>query len=535
MTLLKSEVEAKRQAYVQAYARRELEKEDIPEFRKLLKAFDMGDVHVDQALDSKEKSKNKKKFIEPDDEEIEEEMLVTKELNVNILKVTDPYRHEVMGVVLEPWTKDLQNDIIIPIEIKKASDNYMMNFQKLRAHHKTDVAKAYILQNFIAPCDFHMEGQLVLKDSWVLITKILDEDIWQQVVNKQITGYSIGGRGNRDDLYKEILDSLDDYETIKKSETTKIELEVIDKNNTLSNILKYLAFNGNIGHTLSIIGDPDDERETHFSWDGDGSDKIISIKINGKIQKSNSCHNPAGEGGGQFCEGGGSESGAGGSYTPVKTTISGKEEHSKHLEAKYKEKTDKLDTFLRNNPPHIVETLPKEKQAALEAEFNTLREEAKAAYVEHSNARNEIERAKVDAWATKWGADKYKGPITPETGEPKGWETKPKKVVEVSDVKHETLRSEPDRDGKTFEYKQRYMTASDGKNTIKIVGSNKNEYNIYRVKGDKITGPDAILQTLLTGLPKKDVDEATKNIFRSGNFEPGPHQAKNIPGHIDKR
>ncbi|HWQ18323.1 MAG TPA: hypothetical protein VN455_00980 [Methanotrichaceae archaeon] len=36
------------------------------------------------------------------------------------------------------------------------------------------------------------------------------------------------------------------------------------------------------------------------------------------IINSNFCHNPPGDGGGQFCEGGGSGSGAGGSFTPLK-------------------------------------------------------------------------------------------------------------------------------------------------------------------------------------------------------------------------
>jgi hypothetical protein len=296
----------------------------------------MEDVHVDEALggvkDGPSKKKKKSRIVEPDEDEREEENLVTKEVKVKIFKF-DEYKHEVFGVVLEPWSIDLQDDIISPGEIKKASDLYMINFQKLNAHHKFNVSKAYILQNYIAPCDFQMDGQLVLKDSWVLITKVLDEDIWKQIVNKEITGYSIGGRGNRNEIYKEIL-------------------------------LKY--------------GTPEGARA---GWD-----------------------------------------------------IRGRGEHDDEL-----------------------------KPSDLQHEKNT------------------------DAM--------------------------------------------PNRSGKKSKTKGRYMTATDGKNTLKIVGSpGKNEYQIYRVVGDEISGPNAILQNLLAGVPKKDVKSVARRILESGNVEPGAHQAKHLHG-----
>ena len=51
---------------------------------------------------------------------------------------------------------------------------------------------------------------------------------------------------------------------------------------TLAGILDAIAAKGNIGHSYSIILDPDDvENKEVLGWDGDGSDQIKDIKING--------------------------------------------------------------------------------------------------------------------------------------------------------------------------------------------------------------------------------------------------------------
>lgn len=203
----KSSGEAAKRAYLQGVAigGGKLEKESLIEFNK---AMDTPDIHVNDAL-GQETDEEKRKRIRDEKERCMDTNIKVKkdaesteytfESYVSIVKVDAPL-HKVYGVVLEPWTVDLQLDVITPAEIEKASDLYMMRSQTLGYRHKGKLtkAKAYIVQNFIAPCDFWLDGsQLVLKDSWVMVTKVEDEELWKQIEKGEITGYSIGGRGHR--------------------------------------------------------------------------------------------------------------------------------------------------------------------------------------------------------------------------------------------------------------------------------------------------------------------------------------------------
>ena len=59
---------------------------------------------------------------------------------------------------------------------------------------------------------------------------------------------------------------------------TTITIECRDKSNSLLKLVKYIATNGNAGHSFSIVVDPDSpERKRVFGFDGDGSDYIYTI------------------------------------------------------------------------------------------------------------------------------------------------------------------------------------------------------------------------------------------------------------------
>ena len=57
-------------------------------------------------------------------------------------------------------------------------------------------------------------------------------------------------------------------------------VECRDGEKQLQKLLKYIAENGNGGHSFAIVVDPGDkERERHFFWDGDGADHDDSPEI----------------------------------------------------------------------------------------------------------------------------------------------------------------------------------------------------------------------------------------------------------------
>jgi len=105
----------------------------------------------------------------------------------------------VYGVVSEPGVEDLQGDILSESEIRKACHKFMQTSQRIGKEH-SGVAKASIIESYIAPTDFKCNGQPVRKGSWIMAVKVHDKGLWQAVKKGEITGFSIAGTGSRTPL-----------------------------------------------------------------------------------------------------------------------------------------------------------------------------------------------------------------------------------------------------------------------------------------------------------------------------------------------
>jgi hypothetical protein len=68
----------------------------------------------------------------------------------------------------------------------------------------------------------------------------------------------------------------------RASNPIKIEVEVSgpDGQDAIVRLLKCIRFMGSIGTSRGIM--VEDTKETITSWDGDGADKILSIRVNGQ-------------------------------------------------------------------------------------------------------------------------------------------------------------------------------------------------------------------------------------------------------------
>lgn len=98
----------------------------------------------------------------------------------------------VYGIVLEPEIKDAQGDIYDAEVIEVSAHNFLKDVRKMGVMHKQFGTNLHIVESYIAPVDFQLGDELVIKGSWVLVAKVLDEDVWEQVKNGELTGYSIG-------------------------------------------------------------------------------------------------------------------------------------------------------------------------------------------------------------------------------------------------------------------------------------------------------------------------------------------------------
>jgi len=112
-------------------------------------------------------------------------------------KIIKAEKQLVYGIVLEPDTKDLQGDIISAPEIEKTAHRYMMTSQTLGDMHEGIMTEAEIVESFIAPVDYELDGEPVKKGSWVMVIKIHDALLWQDVKGEKYNGLSIGAYARR--------------------------------------------------------------------------------------------------------------------------------------------------------------------------------------------------------------------------------------------------------------------------------------------------------------------------------------------------
>jgi Putative phage serine protease XkdF len=109
----------------------------------------------------------------------------------------DDAKRIVYGVVLTPGLRDSQGDIVSPPEIEKAAHAFLTAYRKHDVQHSEQPAGVETVESFVAPQDMEIAGQNVIKGSWVMATHISDEDTWDRVRKGELTGYSIGGTGER--------------------------------------------------------------------------------------------------------------------------------------------------------------------------------------------------------------------------------------------------------------------------------------------------------------------------------------------------
>lgn len=121
---------------------------------------------------------------------------------VPIVKV-DEERRLVASVVYEPDVADAHDDMMTAVEIERSCHGFGIRYAQGRGELGTDHARkanrleVVPVESFLAPVDFHLGAQLVTKGSWVMWSKVLDDEIWKGIKSGDYTGYSFEGYGRR--------------------------------------------------------------------------------------------------------------------------------------------------------------------------------------------------------------------------------------------------------------------------------------------------------------------------------------------------
>jgi hypothetical protein len=119
----------------------------------------------------------KKMILKKDDEEEEPERIV-------------------FGVVAEPEEEDTEGDWETEEDIREALYYFMEHDAIFKMNHSGGALDVKLLEAFIAPVDYEIEGQPVKKGSWVQALRV-DEDTFEQIEAGELTGFSMAGTAIR--------------------------------------------------------------------------------------------------------------------------------------------------------------------------------------------------------------------------------------------------------------------------------------------------------------------------------------------------
>lgn len=121
---------------------------------------------------------------------------VTTKLFIPIAKATLD-EQTICGVVLQPEVVDAQGDIMGADVIRRAAHRFLAQYNrvtKLGLMHKDFKPRFELVESYLAPMDFDLNGFAVKAGSWVMTVKVLDKDVWAKVKKGELTGFSIGGK-----------------------------------------------------------------------------------------------------------------------------------------------------------------------------------------------------------------------------------------------------------------------------------------------------------------------------------------------------
>ncbi len=164
--------------------------DEIPESRRILSAA-MGYKIIKAEYDEEEDPNAIKKL---------EKSLKNVPKSSKLAKANEDKRL-VYAIVLEPEEVDSQKDIVSAEEIEMSAHNYLTTSRVIGLQHKAKTPFE-VVESYIAPVNMTFKDgpfgtQKVKKGTWIIVIHVTDNEVWQMILDKKITGVSIGATGVR--------------------------------------------------------------------------------------------------------------------------------------------------------------------------------------------------------------------------------------------------------------------------------------------------------------------------------------------------
>jgi len=129
------------------------------------------------------------------------------QMNVKLICSDNEEERKVYGLVYAPDTVDAHGDYTDAETLEKAAHNFMLNYQKMDVQHNMEDGAGKVVESFIAPETFMINGEEIIKGSWVLVS-LANEKVWESIKKGEITGYSLYGTAEVEYEKVNILDLI---------------------------------------------------------------------------------------------------------------------------------------------------------------------------------------------------------------------------------------------------------------------------------------------------------------------------------------
>lgn len=134
---------------------------------------------------------------EPEDVEKEQEDEEEKQEDETDFIQKDEERQIATTIALKADRPDEERDTFPASVIEKAAHDFMEKAQDVNLEHEFDTEKIRIVESYIAPTDFEINGEKVQKGDWVVSLKFLDDKLWKFAKEGKLRGVSIEGAARK--------------------------------------------------------------------------------------------------------------------------------------------------------------------------------------------------------------------------------------------------------------------------------------------------------------------------------------------------
>lgn len=95
------------------------------------------------------------------------------------------------GVILQPNVEDAHGDLFEEDVIREAAHGYLQFYKHTDLEHVANAdALVEVVESYIAPVDFELNGEKVTKGSWIATFQVHSKEVWEAIKDGTFTGLS---------------------------------------------------------------------------------------------------------------------------------------------------------------------------------------------------------------------------------------------------------------------------------------------------------------------------------------------------------